>query len=295
VTINKFIFGTAKLGLIDYGHSSDEPHSSSEIILQKAQESGIDILDTSPRYGNAESLIGDYHARNDKTFRICTKIDKLTPNSSITEKSIFNSVTNSLKKTNTNIIDTLYLHQHDLEIISDYSIIRSLRKLKKEGLVNKLGVSIYSKLECKYVLNSDIYDVIQLPVSIVDSHIYSSLIERGVEKQIVARSTFLQGTLFNRKYINKKIVQADAMLKYYATLDKLVKKYDTDLATLACSFVMSLPNVHYMIIGTTSQNNLSKIVKSSVVQLQKELYLEVKVLSKQYKEWSNPNNWCNLP
>jgi uncharacterized protein len=289
--INKIILGTAKLGISGYGFSSSEPHLSSSEILGHAYDEGIEILDTSPRYGNAEKLIGDYHVENENRFRICTKVDNLLPNSLSSYGYIQNSVINSIERTKVNIIETLYLHQNDLAIISDKKITKSLIQMKKNGFVKKIGVSVYSREECEFAIKSDVYDVIQIPLSILDSYIYSSEVKTGSTKEIIARSIFLQGILFNRDRISSEIKQSIDLLRYISNIDDLLKEYKIDLMSLACCFVLSLHNVTYMIVSSSSRKNLTYIVESSKNKLHDELFHHIEQLSSSYKAWGNPRNW----
>ena len=69
----KIALGTVQWGL-DYG-ISNQKGIPSEVelisILSLARESGINILDTAPSYGNAEIRIGN---QSDGKFKIVTKI-----------------------------------------------------------------------------------------------------------------------------------------------------------------------------------------------------------------------------
>ncbi len=290
--INRVILGTASIGMPNYGFSSMNKHELSHELFSNALRFGIQDIDTSPRYGKAEKLIGSFHECSNQTFQVSTKVDNLLPGDDTSESKIFRSVENSIRQTQTSQIDTLYLHQNDLAIISDKGICEALVKLKNSGYVRKLGVSVYSYTECEFALNSDIYDVIQLPVSIMDSYIYSELIEKNKNnKEILARSVFLQGIVLNRKDIECKIKHSAAVLEYLKGIDGLAHEFSVDMVSLACSFVMSLPNINGMIVGTKSVNNLLKLIRSSKVVLQDELFFEVKAMSDEYKEWSNPRDW----
>ena len=287
------ILGTAKIGISDYGFSSNSSCSSCYDLFQKAAELGVSILDTSPRYGNAEEIIGEYHKRGDTKFLISTKIDNLIPNDVESEAKIFRSIEQSISRTDVSNIDSVYLHQNELGIIDDEKILSGLSKLKESGLVNKIGTSIYSYEECEFSLNCDVYDVIQMPLSIMDSHIYSKLVKKYsvLNKEIVARSIFLQGTLLNRRDIGDKVKQAALMNNYLNQLDTLAKKYDVDILSLACSFVLSLDDVSSFIVGTASEANLTNIINASQSNLPDDLIVKVKKLSDEYKEWGNPRNW----
>ncbi len=289
---NEVILGTAKLGIPDYGFPSANSYASPNELLKKAKNSGVDTLDTSPRYGDAEKLIGIFHNQNKSLFKICTKVDNLNKNDKHSERNIFKSVEKSIARTQVSQIEILYLHQNEMEIISDHNILMALDKLKVSGIVKKVGASVYSNEECEFSLNNNVYDVIQAPISILDTYMYSELLETNKNKcEIIARSVFLQGTLFNRGDIRSKIHQSESMLQYLSQIDYLVDKHGLNLLNLACSFVLALPHVTNIIIGTASQNNLLKIMEVVRAQLPKELFGEVKALSDQYKEWTNPRNW----
>ncbi|MBL7058480.1 aldo/keto reductase [Patescibacteria group bacterium] len=289
---NKAILGTVKFGIQDYGFSSLKSQAKSGNLLNLAHKYGVDTLDTSPRYGNSESVIGEYHAKNSYIFKVCTKVDNLEAASLSSEKRIFDSVVNSIRVSRVSHIETLYLHQNEMEIISDDSITTSLEKLKNSGLVKKIGVSIYSAEECKFALESHVYDVIQLPISILDSYIYSNLIaNNSINKEIIGRSIFLQGILFNRKDIKNKIKQSKKVFDYISKLDNLASEYNIDLITMACSFAFSLTKVDGIIIGTNVEKNLLDIINASKFKMTKELQGKLTELSCEYKEWGNPRNW----
>ena len=287
------ILGTAKFGIQDYGFSSSQLRSTHSEMFDLSYQCGIRTLDTSPRYGNAEQIIGAYHANSgQRHFKVCTKVDNLKANSLKSKQYIYNSVERSLQRVGVEYIETLYLHQNEMDIIGDRHIMRALQKMKHDGLVNKIGVSIYSKEECKFALDGDLYDVIQLPVSIMDSFIYSELIDgRHTDKEIIARSVFLQGILFNRGDIKAKVRQSASMFKFLEEMDRLALEFKTDLFAMACAFVLSLPEVDAMIVGTSARENLLRIVNSSKLTMPAELTSELCRLSFEYKEWGNPRNW----
>jgi len=289
---NSAILGTVKFGVQDYGFSSLKNQIKSGEILDLARKHGISTLDTSPRYSNSEGAIGEYHAQNTFMFKVCTKVDNLDVASLSSGKKIFDSVVNSIRATGVNHIETLYLHQNEMEIITDRIIIDSLMELKCSGLVKKIGVSIYSFEECKFALENNFYDVIQIPISILDSFIYSSLISgKSSNKEIIGRSIFLQGVLFNREDIENKIKQSKQVFEYVSKLDDLAFEYNMDLITMACSFVFSLQEVDGIVIGTAVEKNLIDIINASKFKMTEELRCRLIELSCEYKEWGNPRNW----
>ena len=76
--------------------------------------------------------------------------------------------------------------------VSDEVILETLHRVKEDGMAMRLvSVSIYDYEELDFALNCGVYDVIQTPVSVLDSHIYSKLDRKVVDKEIIARSIFL--------------------------------------------------------------------------------------------------------
>lgn len=288
---SKVILGTAKFGINNYGFSSNEPSLSVIEILQLANNIGIDTLDTSPRYGSAEKMIGQFHKEGNSKFKVCTKVDNLEPASKKSIYKINESVLNSIKVLNVDILETVYLHQNEIGIITDKNIIDSLKRIKSNGYTKKIGVSVYSVEECKFALQSEIYDVIQVPVSVLDSYIYSKIKNINSSKEIVARSIFLQGALFNRENIKKQIKQSDDLLLFLKMLDEISFKNKYSLSDLAVAYVAGLPMVSKFIVGTSSRKNLEDILKATRIKLSDNLNNLLEVNSSKYKIWGNPRNW----
>jgi aryl-alcohol dehydrogenase-like predicted oxidoreductase len=284
--------GTAKMGIKAYGFSSKAKRSPPDKLMQEAWEIGIKSLDTSPRYGNAEELIGAFHRKTDYKFKVSTKIDNLDLNKNNFKEVIFSSVERSLEKMQLNEIETLYLHQNDLKIISNPRILDVLRATKERYPVKKVGASIYSYEECRFAIEHDIYDVVQVPISILDSNIYSRVCD-GLNNrtEIIARSVFLQGLIFNRNLISLKVKQFQKLTKYLNKLDSLAIKYRMDLVAIACGYVARLNSVSNFIVGSSSVDNLKILCKYSQEEIPEELFLDIYQMAKIYKVWGNPRNW----
>ena len=122
------------------------------------------------------------------------------PNRSDTYKTMLESVKSSLKKLNIEKLNICYLHQNEINIISDPYVHDGINQLKKDGLISKVGVSLYNFQECEYAIDSGIYDYIQIPLSVFDVTFYDRFIkDNSYPVRFVARSLFLQGVLVNRK------------------------------------------------------------------------------------------------
>jgi len=129
--LEKFSLGTVKLGDNKYGFSSNNSQNVNVFeFLNQVTNFGINNFDTSPRYINSEKLLGNFILKNNLNPKVSTKIDKLKSNNPDIKTSIRNSITNSLNSLNIEKIHICYLHQNDLNIISDKYIQEELMNLK---------------------------------------------------------------------------------------------------------------------------------------------------------------------
>ena len=216
-SINNICLGTVKLGIPDYGFSSLNEKSSFKALnfLKQAGNIGITKFDTSPRYGKSEKILGEYIKKSKNVPFISSKIDFLKPNNPQSPKEMVDSVQTSLSNLNKEFLDICYLHQNEKKIISDRYIQNGLKKLKELGLIKKTGASVYYYDECQCAIESNIFDYIQVPVSVFDLNFYNKFIYNNqTSVRFVARSLLLQGILVNRNGIVSRILQSGDVLEY---------------------------------------------------------------------------------
>ncbi|MDZ4243928.1 MAG: aldo/keto reductase [Candidatus Doudnabacteria bacterium] len=293
-TAADLFLGTVKLGVPEYGFSSTAPVVSfdAQQFLCEAVKLGISRFDTSPRYGNSEEVIGHYIGQASSKPFVASKIDNLAPNNSDTPGLMEKSVNDSLAKLHLSTLDICYLHQNEMEIISDPYIHQGLSLLKEKGLVRQAGASVYSKEECSYAVDCGIFDVIQAPVSVFDLGFYNDFVlNKNPPVTLIARSLLLQGILVNRRQIKGQIKQSDAVLQYLDNLDQLAKEADMSTLDMALAFVYGLSGIDYYIIGTTSLENLKHNIECLKLELPRHIISEIKVLAGTPKQWTNPRNW----
>src|SRR3989338_11050531 len=133
--------GTVKLGVPEYGFSSSAADAAFDALgfLRGAKELGVNRLDTSPRYGNSEEVIGQYIKETSSMPFVASKIDNLAARDPHTPRLMEQSVNNSLLKLHVPALDICYLHQNDVNIISDPYVHEGLSQLKEKGLIRQAG------------------------------------------------------------------------------------------------------------------------------------------------------------
>lgn len=201
-TSSKLALGSANFGL-EYGLTnatgkiSDKELAS---ILNYAVCAGVDLVDTAQAYGDSEVRIGS-HCDNAQ-FEIITKIGVELDNKYFA-RNLTSSVKQSCKRLNKKKLYAVMLHRPEVLLTNQgNAIIRALEALKEQGVIEKIGVSVYSPDILASISTLFELDIVQVPFNIFDQQILSSgwsdkLKRNGVE--IHTRSVFLQGLLLMKR------------------------------------------------------------------------------------------------
>ena len=288
---NKYIFGSAGLGMPEYGFSSSNKPSLASSYLKYLYNVGVRHIDTAPSYGHSEKTVGKFHQNSVQKFSMWTKVDGLETNSHYTKDKVIQSLKESIKKLNVDYVECLYLHQNDINIIEDKFVQRALKEIKSSGLAKKVGVSIYNSSELKSSLSLKVYDVIQLPVSVANTHLYNIANKHTFKKTLVARSIFLQGSLLNVENQKKHFNYYSEISKMVKLLKELAYSYKVDYLGMLLSYVYSLKGLHYIIVSSKNKGNISDILKRSDIELCSIIKNTIHEISKNQNEWTNPRNW----
>ena len=273
----------AKLNDHKYGYGSrisKKKYNYSYLLNYLNSQKKIQSIEISKRYKNSIKSSFELKSKN-----IHYKIDKISKNKKLIKKIIINEIDEYTKFTKKNI-DILYLHQNQLSIISNLEVLKILEEIKFLKKIKHIGVSIYNLKELNFALKSKVINVIQLPVNVADSYLYSK-IPVNSKKIFIARSIYLQGALINNldSHPKKKELQ-----KYIINLKNICKKNNTDYFNTITSYPFNLKKISYVIISSIYKKNLEKIFKSIKI-INKKKMDTIFHSSKKYKSWQNPRNW----
>ena len=282
--VKQIIYGMAKFCDPNYGYGSKdeklgfEPHKFLN-HLNKLKK--LNHFEVSKRYKDSLKYVLKL-----KKKTVHYKIDNIPKKSYLIEDYINKDIDDYFNKTGTKLIEILYLHQHDIEIISSPIVLKTLEKLVKKKKIKFIGVSIYNKNELDFALKSKIIKVIQLPVNIADSYLYSK-IPKKKNKIIVARSIFLQGSLINNISHHPKKLN---ILECKKKIQEICKSKKIGYLEAITSYVFNLKMVDYILISTISKKNLTQIFKS-IIKIDKKTLDIFYNYSKEFKSWTNPKTW----
>jgi len=132
------------LGAMMFGDATDE--ATSQRIIDKARDQGINFIDTADGYndGKSEEIVGRAIRTHRHHWVLATKFGHRVgtgPNQGgQSRKWIFQDVENSLRKLGTDYIDLLYFHKADVNAPFEEGL-RAIRDLMAQGKVRSYGVS----------------------------------------------------------------------------------------------------------------------------------------------------------
>ncbi len=261
IKLSKFTLGTVQLGL-NYGiaNRSGKPDKSEAYrILKLAVSKGINSFDTASLYGDSEDILGSFFSTEKGTNiePVITTKFKIDPDEGNVEKQIYRNVESSLKKLNINKIPVYMLH-NAADMSSYGSIVNdTLKKIQNDGLINKLGVSVYDPEQASEMLDLGIYEAIQFPMNIFDQRmITSTMLDKLKERRIIVfvRSVYLQGLFFlDPLNLPQKLKKAKTpLLKLY----ELSQKEHLSIQQLAIAFARDLEGVSSLVIGVETSKQL---------------------------------------
>ena len=241
-SIQKICIGTAQFGS-SYGiNNQTGVPKDAELasIFSLANQAGIDVLDTAQAYGNAEERIGDLSGNE---FNVISKFKELTA-----PFPFHLELKESLKKLRIRSLYGYMAHDSDL-LIENKSWWKGLQLAKEQGLVKKIGYSLYSVDQLESLLNKQIIpDVIQFPYNVLDRRFQSFLPEMasmGVEIHI--RSIYLQGLLLMEpNHIPNKLLPLQPFLN---TVREIAKRNQLSIGQICLGFVINNPLINKVVIG----------------------------------------------
>ena len=290
--MNKLALGTAQFGS-KYGIANNRGQvkfTEVEQILKLAKNSNIDLIDTAIGYGNSEKVLGKIGV---KDFKLVSKLIDLPHNCEDVNRWVEEKVEISLKLLGIQSLYGLLVHSSkNLLDNSGKKLIKALNNLKINGLVKKIGISIYDPIELDQVMHLNKFDIIQAPLNIIDRRLevsgwLSRLSKSGVE--VHTRSTFLQGLLLMKQNkIPKKFNKWQSILDQWSIE---LEKNSLNAIEECLSYPLSLPEVSRIVVGVDNFSQFKKLIEKFN-------------LKKSKKDWSfmisddqmliNPYNWIKL-
>ena len=261
---SRISLGTAQFGLA-YGITNKlgKPSVNDvELMLQKACNSGIQLLDTAPGYGDAEQLLGSIQCS--RSFRITSKLKPISqPHIDDTcTAELEKQLQCSLSSLRRDALDTLLLHNADDMTKPGAAILLDwLVSLKERGLVSQIGMSIYEPRHVE-IANLDLFDIVQLPLSLYDQRmVHNGTVDRLIANGIAiqARSIYLQGLILTPVDKWPAWIGQNSR-NHHRNLCEFVESRNSSLLGQAISYIKNQKWLDSFIVGITSISELDELL-----------------------------------
>ncbi|MBT4710144.1 MAG: aldo/keto reductase [Alphaproteobacteria bacterium] len=290
--------GTVQFGL-DYGISNSHGKclpAEAEKIVGQAIKAGVSVIDTAPTYGESEEVLGKI-LPTDHSFNIVTKTPSFAAASSppMAADLVEETLINSLTRLKSDKIYGILVHLAD-ELFSDLgqAVFDRLGSLRDQGIVRKIGVSVYSAEHIDRLVPKFPIQVVQAPVNIFDQRLVingqlNRLKELGIEFH--ARSIFLQGLLL----MKLKNDLPDHLIPLEPALARFHKDHGVIGMTeveAAVGFISQLSEVDHAVVGVTSVAEFDQVAAAAQgnfdVSLEWPSYAETSDFLLDPSQWPKP-------
>ena len=280
--ISEVSLGTWQVGG-RWGESFNE--GSATTILNKAIDEGINFIDTADVYGDglSEKMVGQVVRSRSERIYVATKCGRrLSPhnNQNYTPKALRQFVEDSLANSGLETLDLIQLHCPPTEVYNRDEIFGLFDRLKEEGKIQNLGVSVEKVDEAMMAIRYDNVSSIQIIFNMFrhkpSEKFFQEAAKRdvGVIVRVPLASGMLTGlytrdTKFGKtdhRYFNRNGAMFDkgetfSGVEYSTGLDAVeeIRKLFPErenLAPFALKWVLMFPEVSCVIPGASSESQL---------------------------------------
>lgn len=295
--------GTWPMGGTTYGAVDD---NESIATIHAALDSGINLIDTAPAYGNgrAETVIGKaIQGRRDSVI-IATKVGVVqTPEGArklLKPEIIRSEIENSLRRLDVDYIDLYQIHWPDHTTPIEDSI-EELLKLQQAGKFRYLGVSNF---------DTQLMDQVQAMTNLISLQPQYSLLNREIETEILpychkrnigvlTYGSLASGILAGKFSDNPEFPPNDTRYEFYPyfqeptwskamqlvdILETIATKYNKPIAHVAINWLTHQPGITSALVGARHPDQAEANSAAGTWQLEE---IDLQTIEQKYQEIFN--------
>lgn len=260
-------------------------------IITTAIESGLNFIDTAYIYGRglSEEIIGktlkENNSRNDVILATKGahrfKGDTMTVDNS--PAFLMQTVDESLKRLQTDVIDLFYIHFPDDET-PKYEAVGALQQLKEAGKIRAIGVSNFSPEQLNEANQDGYLDVVQGEYNLINRTAEKELFPYFSNNNITfipyfpLASGLLAGkykldTIFSEKQKARPQFRDEVYFKHLEKVDKIrqiADKHEVDVAHIVLAFYLTRRPIDSVIPGARNTKQVVDNLKAADVELTTE-------------------------
>lgn len=271
--------GTWQFGSKEWGYGAEYALITSQDILRRAIELGVNFIDTAEFYGNgsSESIIGESLTGEDEGVFIATKFFPAVPLPSV----LISHAYRSAQRLKREVIDLYQLHFPN-PAAPLATQVKGLGVLLDRGVVRQVGVSNFSLFrwqQAEKELGGPIYSN-QVHFSLLSTAPMNEMISWAAanDRLVIAYSPLEQGILsgkymqgarpkgfrrWSRKFSSSRLNRAMPVL---TLLGEIAERKDVKRSQVALAWLIGFPNV-VVIPGASTVTQLEENVAAAEVEL----------------------------
>lgn len=288
----RLILGSAQFGM-DYGIANKVGRVCDQevgLMLDLCRLNQINLIDTAISYGLSEACLGSSGIIG---FDVITKLPQLPVGCTDIVEWVRSEIIASINRLKVPVLYGVLFH-YPQDLYGPYAaqLYSAVNSLKKDGLVKKIGVSVYDPSEIQILLKKYNFDIVQAPLNIIDRRLANSgLLNqlKDLDVEVHARSIFLQGLLLMpfREMPVQFIRWQSLWEAWHYWLERV--KLNPLMACLAYSY--SVKGVDRIILGVDSASQLIQ-----AIQFVGELpdLDDLPSISSECLDLINPSRWSSV-
>lgn len=259
--MSKLCLGTVQLGM-KYGVNNELGRQPTEeesfAVLRAAKKGGVEFLDTASAYGEAETLLGRFDVEN-VGFHV---ISKLRPwgQQETSEEAVLLEIESSLQRLKMKRLYGYMLHRS--EDMQNEEIVHGMILARESGYTEHIGVSVYEPEEALSVVQSGVWDIIQIPYNVLDQRLDETDFFEIAKKNhvtVFARSAFLQGLLLmDPEHLPIHLQKARPYIEKFR---QIIAKNHYTPEEGAILYSYCHPGIDYVVFGVDTEKQLVKNIE----------------------------------
>ena len=247
-------------------------------LVRKAIELGVTLFDTAEAYlwGRSEELLGQATEGN-RDILIASKVCRVreTGEPDFSCARIIERFEGSLRLLRRDYIDIFQLHSPRLEQLKRYDWAEAMTKLKREGKIRLVGVSINDAPSGQWLIEQELVDVLQVPYNMlrfeVGQGVFPLAERHGVG--ILVKMPMAQGILTGKFRPGQEVAAGHRALLAGKPMPKLIERAELfrplaegreiTLGQMALRYTISPSAVSAAIPGARTPEQLAQNVAAS--------------------------------
>ncbi len=265
-------------GIGSHGDTARPTEAQAALVLRRALDLGITLIDTASAYHASESRIGQALAGRRDQYFLASKCGEHNREPGtyydFSEAAIRDSIERSLERLGTPVIDLMQIHfgPEPRRVLAEGDTVRAMRKARDKGQVRFLGASCDADMVPDIIALKD-FDVVQLTYNLLDRRAEDAIrlaADHGLG--VTVRFPLAMGWLTPKG----QSLRPDSP-KMAAALDQSLALVDNNfgqLMALALQFIARMPEVQSILVGTKNPMHLEQAVRAAELPLPDGLIAE---------------------